>query len=188
MTLSNQLQVNPYAVHGISTAIEDLGSPCASRTSWRRAGESRPRCPGVGEVSSRVTRPAPSARARVKAPRARGGERLKAELRQDTGGAGIPGVGKDERTWPGVRRAFSAWLTCMGLPAVLGVYGILTLWRLIPRPTARPRRRGCGWRYSVIPVGTVAPRLTRRLSLGTWTDRDGETRAGLNLAAWEVRP
>ena len=46
-------------------------------------------------------------------------------------------------------------------------------------------------------VGTVAPRLTkgaevycdeRRLSLGTWIGRDGEARAGLNLAAWEVQP
>jgi single-stranded DNA-binding protein len=45
-------------------------------------------------------------------------------------------------------------------------------------------------------VGTVASRLTkgtevyceRRLSLGTWTGRDGEAKAGLNLAAWEVQP
>ena len=45
-------------------------------------------------------------------------------------------------------------------------------------------------------VGIVAPRLTKgtqvycegRLSLGTWTGRDGEARAGLNLAAWEVQP
>ena len=27
-----------------------------------------------------------------------------------------------------------------------------------------------------------------RLSLGTWTGRNGEARARLNLAAWEVQP
>jgi hypothetical protein len=27
-----------------------------------------------------------------------------------------------------------------------------------------------------------------RLSLGTWTGCDGEAKAGLNLAAWEVQP
>ena len=45
-------------------------------------------------------------------------------------------------------------------------------------------------------VSALAPRLTKgaevycegRLSLGTWTGRDGEARAGLNLAAWEVQP
>ncbi|MGH8566907.1 MAG: single-stranded DNA-binding protein [Gammaproteobacteria bacterium] len=45
-------------------------------------------------------------------------------------------------------------------------------------------------------VGDLAPRLTKgaevyregRLSLGTWTGRDGEARAGLNLAAWAVCP
>ena len=44
--------------------------------------------------------------------------------------------------------------------------------------------------------GTVASRLTEgtevycegRLSLRTWTGRDGEARAGLNLGAWEVQP
>jgi single-stranded DNA-binding protein len=43
-------------------------------------------------------------------------------------------------------------------------------------------------------VGALAPRLIKgaevycegRLSLGTWTGRDGEAKAGLNLAAWEV--
>jgi len=45
-------------------------------------------------------------------------------------------------------------------------------------------------------VGTAAPRLTKgtqiycegRLSLGTWTGRDGEAKSGLNLTAWEVQP
>lgn len=47
-----------------------------------------------------------------------------------------------------------------------------------------------------IPVGAVAPRLTKgaelyreaRLSLGNWTGRDGEPKAGLNLPAWVVQP
>ena len=46
-------------------------------------------------------------------------------------------------------------------------------------------------------VGTVAPGLPRAprvycdercLSLGTWIGRDGEARAELDLAAWEVQP
>lgn len=45
-------------------------------------------------------------------------------------------------------------------------------------------------------VGALAPRLTKgtqvycegRMSLGTWTGRDGEVKAGLNLTAWEVQP
>ncbi|MGI8427387.1 MAG: single-stranded DNA-binding protein [Actinomycetota bacterium] len=45
-------------------------------------------------------------------------------------------------------------------------------------------------------VGTLAPRITKgtevycggRLSLGTWTGRDSESKTGLNLAAWEVQP
>jgi single-stranded DNA-binding protein len=45
-------------------------------------------------------------------------------------------------------------------------------------------------------VGPIAPRLTKgaevycegRLSLGTWTGRDGEAKVGLNLAAWAVQP
>jgi single-strand DNA-binding protein len=45
-------------------------------------------------------------------------------------------------------------------------------------------------------VGAMAPRLTKgtevycegRMSLGTWTGRDGEVKAGLNLTAWEVQP
>ncbi|MGH8538377.1 MAG: single-stranded DNA-binding protein [Gammaproteobacteria bacterium] len=45
-------------------------------------------------------------------------------------------------------------------------------------------------------VGALAPRLTKgaevycegRLSLGTWTGKDGEARAGFNLATWDVKP
>jgi single-stranded DNA-binding protein len=45
-------------------------------------------------------------------------------------------------------------------------------------------------------VAALAPRLTKgsevycegRLALGTWTGGNGEARAGLNLAAWEVQP
>lgn len=45
-------------------------------------------------------------------------------------------------------------------------------------------------------VGAMAPRLTKgigvycegRLSLGTWADKDGELRSGLNVAAWQVQP
>ena len=31
-------------------------------------------------------------------------------------------------------------------------------------------------------------KLVGRLSLGTWTGRNGQARAGLNLVAWEVQP
>jgi hypothetical protein len=31
-------------------------------------------------------------------------------------------------------------------------------------------------------------KIRERLSLGTWTGRDGEAKAGLTLAAWEVQP
>jgi single-strand DNA-binding protein len=45
-------------------------------------------------------------------------------------------------------------------------------------------------------VGELAARLTKgaevycegRLTLGTWTGKDGEPKAGLNLAAWVVQP
>jgi len=45
-------------------------------------------------------------------------------------------------------------------------------------------------------VATLPPRLTKgaevycegRLSLGTWTGKDGGAKTGLNLAAWEVQP
>ena len=42
-------------------------------------------------------------------------------------------------------------------------------------------------------VGTVVPRLTKgtgegRITLRTWTGRDGEPKRGSNLAAWEVQP
>lgn len=51
-------------------------------------------------------------------------------------------------------------------------------------------------RVAFFGAGTAAPRLTKgtqiycegRLSLGTWTGRDGEAKSGLNLTAWEVQP
>jgi len=45
-------------------------------------------------------------------------------------------------------------------------------------------------------VGALTPRLTKgaqvycegRLSLGTWTGRDGDAKAAFRLAAWDVPP
>jgi single stranded DNA-binding protein len=45
-------------------------------------------------------------------------------------------------------------------------------------------------------VTPLTPRLIKgalvycegRMTLGTWTDRDGQTKSGLNLSAWEVVP
>lgn len=59
-----------------------------------------------------------------------------------------------------------------------------------------PRRFGCEWRKFGDTVTPLIPRLIKgalvycegRITLGTWTDRDGQAKSGLNLSAWEVVP
>lgn len=69
-------------------------------------------------------------------------------------------------------------------------------WRWTPRRRRDPCDPGAGsavWRYR----GHLGPETHQRalrfyckgrLGLGTWTGRDGEVKAGLNIAAWEVQP
>ncbi len=80
----------------------------------------------------------------------------------------------------------------MGLPAVLGAYGILR----VGVDTKADGEAPATWVRVAVYRGHCSPKAykgpevycERCLSLGTWTGRDGEARVGLNLAAWEVQP